>query len=65
MTALNSLPDEMLGFFILLSGVLAKRLCPEIGDFWLALGTAIALFSIMYVRLPSIVEATPEKTPSP
>jgi hypothetical protein len=66
MTALNSLPDEMLGFFILLvSGVLAKLLCPEIGEFWLALVTAIALFLIMHVRSRLIFPATPKETPSP
>jgi hypothetical protein len=65
MSALNSLPDEMLGFFILVSGALAKLLRPEIGDFWLALATALTLFLVMHVRSRSIFMATPKETPTP
>ncbi len=65
MTALKSLPDEMLSFFVLVSGVLTKILCPEIGEFWIALATALILFLILHVRLRSISPATPKETPTP
>ncbi len=65
MTALNALPDEMLGCFMLVLGVLAKLLCPEAGEFWLALATAFALFFIMHVRSGLSLPNTAKEAPSP
>lgn len=50
MTVLRTLPNEMLGFLILVSGILTKQSVPDIEEFWLALATAITLFLIMHMR---------------
>ena len=63
MRALTFLPEEMLGFFILVSGVAGKLVCPEIEDFWFALVTAMALFLIMHVRSRLTLTAEPKETP--
>ena len=50
MTVLKTLPNEMAGFLVLVSGILTKLSAPDIEDFWFALATAIALFLIMHMR---------------
>ncbi len=51
MKALKTVSSEIIGLFFLLISAAATLSFPGIADFWLALATAIALFSIMYVRL--------------
>jgi hypothetical protein len=63
MTVLKTLPSEMLGFAVLVSGTLAKLSVPDIEDFWLALATAIALFLIMHMRSRLSFAANTEAKP--
>jgi hypothetical protein len=63
MTVLKTLSDEMLGFFILVSGIVMKMSFPDVADFWLALVTAITLFLIMHIRSHSGFAADTEENP--
>jgi hypothetical protein len=65
MTMFRTVPAEMLGLFVLVSGALTGILFPEISDFWLALATAIALFVIMHVRTHLVLDVPAKEKPSP
>ena len=65
MKILQTLPDELFGFFIPTSAVVARLVFPEFGDFWLALVTAVSLFLIMHIRSQPSLKAAPKEKSSP
>jgi hypothetical protein len=51
MQRLKTISVEIIGLVILIVSTAATLTVPDVGDFWLALATAITLFLLMYLRL--------------
>ncbi|MFZ1107561.1 MAG: hypothetical protein WAN43_04335 [Rhodomicrobium sp.] len=51
MQVFKTISVEIIGLAVLILSTAATLTVPDVGEFWLALATAITLFLLMYIRL--------------